>query len=168
MTNSDFPIKQSNTLGQFWLPGAEDKTVTGVLEVSGPEIRLEVSPGLTPMHTFEALGAGRWAVKTTEDPVDMVVLGSIPLRPGRVTIWDAYTTHRQAIGMPMPLGGEQPSAHELTATWCLVGDHLPDPYTRIYGVRPYVTNLAEWAWIPALATTFYPDNRLRLDWHLAA
>ncbi|GFG63971.1 hypothetical protein MKUB_14610 [Mycobacterium kubicae] len=37
MTDSDFPIKQSNSLGEFWLPGADGNTVTGVLQVDGPE-----------------------------------------------------------------------------------------------------------------------------------
>jgi hypothetical protein len=166
MANGDFPTKEHSTLGQFWLPDAPDKAVTGMLEVEGPEIRLEVSPGLIPMHSFEALGPGRWAVGSTDDPVDMVVLGSIPVRPQLVTVWDAYTVRRRAIGLPMPLGSEGPSAHELAATWLLVGDHLPDPNTPMFGVRPDVTNLSEWAWIPALATTFYPDDRLRLDWHL--
>ncbi|MCW2519107.1 MAG: hypothetical protein JWR46_1726 [Mycobacterium sp.] len=48
----------------------------------------------------------------------------------------------------------------------VVGDHLSDPNTLLYGVRPDVTNLAEWARIPALSTTVYPHDRLKLDWHM--
>jgi hypothetical protein len=51
-------------------------------------------------------------------------------------------------------------------TWCLVGDHLENPECQRFGVRPDVTNLAEWAWQPTVEQTIYPDNRLRQDWHL--
>jgi hypothetical protein len=167
MPNSDFPTKQSSTLGQFWLPGAEARQVTGSLVIDRSEVRLEVSPGLTPFQTFEPLAGGTWAVKTTEDPTDMVVLGTIPMRPRRVTLWDAYTTHRHAVGLPSPLSSDtQPAVHGLRATWCLVGDHLADPDTQILGIRPDVTNLTEWAWLPAFTQTIYPDDRLKHDWHL--
>jgi len=56
--------------------------------------------------------------------------------------------------------------HGLAATWCVVGDHLPNPRTLLQGVRPDVTNLAEWAAIPALSTTIYLDDPLKLDWHM--
>jgi len=39
---------------------------------------------------------GRWAVISTDDPANMVVLGNIPLRPPRVTLWDAY--EHQGVG----------------------------------------------------------------------
>jgi hypothetical protein len=166
MTTGDFPLKRSRTLAQFWMPSAANHPVTGTLEVEGSEIRLEVSPGLTPMHSFESVGPGNWSVRAMDDPTDMVVLGSIPLRPQLVTVWDAYTTSRHAMGLPTPLGDEGPNAHEMMATWLIVGAHHPDPNTRLYAVRPDVTNLSEWAWMPALATTIYPDDRLKLDWHL--
>jgi hypothetical protein len=167
MPNSDFPVKQSSTLGQFWLPGQETTQVTGVLTVDGSEVCLEVSPGLTPFHTFSRLDASRWPMETTQDATDMVVLGSIPTSPSFVTVWDAITTQRRTVGMPSPLDPQsQPAAQTLSATWCVVGDHLPEPNTKLFGVRPDVTNLAEWAWIPAASQTFYPDDRLRYDWHI--
>lgn len=166
VTDHGFPLKDSSILGQFWLPEEQEKAVTGVLEVDGSAIRLQVSPGLTPMHTFDAIGPGNWAIRSTADPEDMAILGSIPERPQRVTLWDAHTIRRRALGMPSPSEHEGPSAHGLEATWLVVGDHIPDHRTKIFGVRPDVTNLAEWAWIPALATSFYPRNRLKLDWHL--
>ncbi|WP_233424816.1 HEPN domain-containing protein [Mycolicibacter heraklionensis] len=167
MSNNDFPSKEGSTLGQFWLPGAESRKVTGTIEVDGPRVRLEVSPGLTPFHTFEPLSSGRWAVKSTEDPPDMVVLGEIPVRPRLVTLWDAYTSHRHAVGLPSPFDTDSmPTVHEMKATWCLVGGHLADPESRLFGVRPDVTNLAEWAWQPTVTQTIYLNNRLRQDWHL--
>lgn len=166
MTDSDFPLKESSILGQFWLPETPDKAVTGMLEVDGSAIRLQVSPGLTPMHSFDAISPGNWAVRATEDSDNLAILGSIPVRPQRVTLWDAHTTRRRAIGLPSPFDQEGPSAHGLEATWLLVGDHIPDHTAPILGVRPDVTNLSEWAWIPGLATTIYPHDRLKLDWHL--
>ena len=166
-SSSDFPGKSNSTLGQFWLPGSEAKHVTGTVDVDGTKVRLRVSPGLTPFHTFEPLSSGHWAVKTAEDPANMVVLGEIPLLPRRVTLLDAYTTSRNTVGLPSPFDSDStPSVQEMEATWCLVGDHLPDPECRLFGVRPEVTNLAEWAWQPTITQTIYPDNRLKQDWHL--
>jgi hypothetical protein len=54
----------------------------------------------------------------------------------------------------------------MMASWLIAGAHFPDPNTSLFAIRPDVTNLAEWACIPALATTFYPNDRLKLDWHL--
>ena len=130
MTTGDFPLKRSRTLGQFWMPSAANHPVTGTLEVEGSEIRLEVTPGLTPMHSFESVGPGNWSVRAMDDPTDMVVLGSIPLRPQLVTVWDAYTTSRRAMGLPTPLGDEGPNAHGMMATWLIVGAHYPDPDRR--------------------------------------
>ena len=53
MASSDFPSKSNRTLGQFWLPGSEAKQKTGTVEISGSNVRLEISPGLTPFHTFD-------------------------------------------------------------------------------------------------------------------
>ncbi|WP_245906418.1 ApeA N-terminal domain 1-containing protein [Mycolicibacterium palauense] len=160
-----FPVEPNTTLGQFWLPGAEDRAVTGLLQVDDADVRVEVSPGLTPMFAFEITGPGRGTQKLAEDPLDMVVLGSIPVQPNRVSIWDAFTTNQRTL-LNSPFTADQPSVQELRATWCLLGEHLPDPETRFCAIRLDVTNLSEWAWIPALATTIYPDNRLKLDWHL--
>jgi ApeA N-terminal domain 1 len=65
-------------------------------------------------------------------------------------------------GQPDALG----SAQRLAATWCLVGDHLPNPDTKFFGVRADVTNLAEWASMPVISTTFYPDNQYKRSWHV--
>lgn len=165
--SNDFPSKEGRTLGRFWLPGAESRKVTGTVEVDGSTVRLEVTPGLTPFHTFEPLSSGGWAIRSTEDPADMVVLGEIPVRPRLVTLWDAYTSHRHAVGLPSPFDTDSmPAVQEMKATWCLVGAHLADPECRFFGVRPDVTNLAEWAWQPTVKQTIYLDNRLRQDWHL--
>ena len=167
MPSSDFPLKQSRTLGQFWLPGHEDKQVTGNLEVVGSDVRLDVSPGLTPFHTFTPIEGGGWGIGTTPDPPDMVILGSIPLSPRLVSVWDAITTSRSGVGLPNPLEGDLPSSIQgVKGTWCLVGANLEDPDTAFYGIRPDVTNLSQWAWIPASTHTFYPDDRLRYDWHV--
>jgi len=77
----DFPLERNTTLGQFWLPGAEEKVVTGLLRIVESDIHIEVSPGLVPMHTFEQMGPGQWSMSTTDDPPDMVALGSIPSVP---------------------------------------------------------------------------------------
>lgn len=166
MSDHDFPLKNNSTLGQFWLPEQPESAVTGTLEVDGSAIRLQVSPGLTPMHSYDPIGPGNWAIRATDDPDDMAILGSIPERPQRVTLWDAHTIHRRALGWLSPIQDDGPSAHGLEATWLVVGDHIPDRRTALLGVRPDVTNLAEWAWMPALATSFYPGDRLKLDWHL--
>jgi len=136
-----------------------------MLEVDRTEVRLEVSPELTSRYLLEEMGPGRAAMKLRDDPDDMVILGSIPTSPRSITLWDTYTTHRRSVG---GLLGSQSgtSMHGLAATWCVVGDHLPDPRTSLQGIRPDVTNLAEWAAIPALATTIYLDDRLKLDWHM--
>lgn len=167
MVSNNFPVQTTSSLGQFWIPNCSDSPVTGTLEVDGTEVRLEVSPGLTPRFSIESTGSGRAVVKAHEDPDDMVVFGSIPLRPSKITLWDAYTTHRRSVGWPS-FGGRKtdPSMQRLAATWCVVGEHLPDPDVPLQGIRPDVTNLAEWAAIPSLSTTIYLDDRLKLDWHM--
>lgn len=159
MSTNDFPIGTNNTLGQFWLPGGEP--VTGLLAIDRSKVKLSVSPGLTPMHTYEPMDPGQWAMRSTEDPEDMVILGSIPVRPRWVTLWDAQTTRRRSVGW---FNESDPNLHELTATWCILGDQITEPYAR--GVRPDLTNLTEWAWMPTLSQTIYPENRFRHDWHL--
>lgn len=164
MASGDFPTKERQSIGQFWLPGSEAEPVTGVIEVTGSRVSLDVSPGLTPFHTFTPFGAG-FAVGTTEDPTNMVVLGTIPTTPRLVTLWDALTVHRHGVGMPLP-GQPDASLQSLSATWCLVGDHIPNRDTRFYGVRADITNLAEWASMSVISTTFYPDNQYKRSWHV--
>lgn len=167
MTNAEFPSKTAQSLGKFWLPDAEDSPVSGMLSVDGTDVHLEVSPEITPMFLIENTGPGRAAVKLSDEPDDMVVLGSIPMKPRKVTLWDAQTTHQTQLGGLFFAGKDAgPSRQGLKATWCVAGQHLPDPDTPLCGVRPDVTNLAEWARLPALATTVYPRDRLKLDWHM--
>ncbi|MBS1694251.1 MAG: hypothetical protein JST91_18715 [Actinobacteria bacterium] len=109
----DFPLERNTTLGQFWLPGAEEKVVTGLLRIVESDIHVEVSPGLVPMHTFEQMGPGQWSIRATDDPPDMVVLGSIPVSPGRVTIWDVAAATTQA-NMGVPASARFP----LGPSWC--------------------------------------------------
>ncbi|WP_162562728.1 ApeA N-terminal domain 1-containing protein [Mycolicibacterium conceptionense] len=163
MSSNDFPVQTTSSLGQFWLPNLGDLRVTGMLEVDGTEVRLDVSPELTPRFSIEATGSSGSTMKMRDDPDDMVVLGSIPLRPSKITLWDSYTTRRRSfLGRP----NTGPSMQRLAATWCIVGEHLPDPDLPLQGIRPDVTNLAEWAAIPALSTTVHLDDRLKLDWHM--
>lgn len=167
MTGRDFPAQATSSLGQFWLPDSSDSRVTGRLELDGTGVRLEVSPELTPQFAIAETGSGTATVSVRDDPDDMVILGSIPLRPRKITLWDAYTTHRRSVGWPSPAGRSTgPSMQGLAARWCVVGEHLPDPDVPLQGVRPDVTNLAEWAAIPSLSTTVYPNERLKLDWHM--
>lgn len=168
MSRAEFPGTTPQSLGQFWLPHSETHRVSGMLSIDGTELRLQVSPELTPMFAVENTAAGGNAtVSLADDSDEMVILGSLPVRPRKVTLWDASTVARNQVGgffFPGQHGGA--SRQELEATWCVVGQHLPDPHTPLYGVRPDVTNLAEWARIPALSTTFYPRDHLKLDWHL--
>jgi hypothetical protein len=138
-----------------------------MLSIGGTDVRLQVSPELTPMFAVEDTGPGSAVVKTVDEPDDMVILGSLPVTPFKVTLWDASTTaHNQFGGLFFHGRHPGPSRQELRATWCVAGEHLPNPTTRLYGVRPDITNLAEWARIPALSTTFYPHDHLKLDWHM--
>jgi hypothetical protein len=168
MPRNEFPGKTTQSLGQFWLPHPESHRVSGMLSIDGTDVRLQVSPELTPMFVVEdTAAAGNAAVKIADDSDQMVILGSLPVKPLKVTLWDAFTTARNQIGgLFFPGQRAGASRQELEATWCVVGEHFPDPNTRFYGVRPDVTNFAEWARIPALSTTFYPHDRLKLDWHL--
>lgn len=167
MASNYFPAQTASSLGQFWLPKHGDSRVTGTLAVNGAKVRLEVSPELTPRFSIETTGPGIAAVKMRDDPDDMVVFGAIPIRPSKITLWEAYTTHRRSVGWPS--FGEcktDPSMQGLAATWCVVGEHLPNPDVPLQGIRPDVTNLAEWAAIPSLSTTIYLDDRLKRDWHM--
>jgi len=67
MQNGSFPSEQRRSIGQFWLPEAESHVVTGVIDLEGTNVSLEVSPGLTPFHTFESIGNGKFALSVTED-----------------------------------------------------------------------------------------------------
>lgn len=166
MARAEFPGESSQTLGQFWLPTNDAHQVPGLLSIEGADIRLDLSPELTPMFEVQYISPGRGSVRTVDEPDDIVVLGSIPARPLKVTLWDATTTSHNQVG-GFFLMGRQPGAsrQSMKATWCVAGEHL-DPRTPLHGARPDVTNLAEWARIPALSTTVYPDDRLKLDWHL--
>ncbi|MGB3485954.1 MAG: hypothetical protein WBB07_27505 [Mycobacterium sp.] len=167
MRTGDFPSTTSQTLGQFWVPSSEDSTVPGILEIDGPDVQLQVSPELTPMFTIEKTGPGSSTVKIVDEPDDMAILGSIPLRPLKVTLWDAYTAAHNQIGGPfLAQRGRGTSRQTLRATWCVVGNHLPDPNTPLYGARPEVTNLTEWAQISPLSITVHPGDNLKLDWHM--
>lgn len=167
MASNDFPTNSPRTLGQFWIPDQSDSPVTGVLEVDRTAVRLEVSPELTHRFLIEEMEPGRAVVKLRDDPDDLVILGSIPTSPRRVTLWDTYTTHRRSVG-GLFFGESQSdtSMQGLAATWCVVGDHLPNSRTLLQGIRPDVSNLAEWAAIPALSTTIFRDDRLKRDWHM--
>ncbi|MEC4765142.1 HEPN domain-containing protein [Mycobacterium sherrisii] len=167
MARAKFPNQTPRSLGEFWLPSTEDRRVPGMLSVDGCDVRLQVSPELTPMFVLEDTGPRSAVVKTVDEPDGMVILGSMPLEPLKVTLWDAYTTsHHQIGGFFFSGRVPTPSRQEMGATWCVVGEHLPDPNTLLFGVRPDVTNLAEWARIPALSTTVYPHDHLKLDWHM--
>lgn len=167
MARADFPSKSAESLGKFWLPGSDSSAVPGMLSIDGANVRLQVSPQLTSMWAIRKTGPGTSVAKLADEPDDMVILGSIPIAPRKVTLWDAYTTSHNQLG-GLFFGGLDtgPSRQEFNATWCVVGEHFPDPKTPFLGVRPDVTNLAEWARIPALSTTFYPHDLLKLDWHL--
>ena len=165
MPRGEFPKSVSRCLGQFWLPESPDTQITGALEIEGTRVRLEVSPGLTPFHTYEPLGKGTFAVKSTPETGDMVVLGSLAATPGQVSLWRAVTKNRTAIGLPIP-GHDRPSSQTLEALWCIVGANVADPDTKWFGVRPDVTNLSEWASLSSLTQTFYTGRGRRLRWDL--
>lgn len=167
MARAEFPEKSSQTLGEFWLPTNAEHRVAGILTVDGTNVRLDMNPELTPMFEIQNTSPGRGTVKTVDEPDDIVVLGSIPAQPLKVTLWDASTSYQNQVGGFFAIG-RHPSASRqgMNATWCIAGEHLPDPRTPLHGARPDVTNLAEWARIPAISTTFHPDDRLKLDWHL--
>ncbi|YCU57211.1 hypothetical protein ACRYGV_21465 [Mycobacteroides abscessus] len=126
MTNAEFPCKTAQSLGIFWLPDAEESPVPGMISVDGTNVHLEVSPEITPMFSIENTGPGRAAVKLSDEPDDMVVLGSIPMKPRKVTLWDAQTTHQTQLGGLFFAGKDAgPSRQGLKATWCVAGQHLP-------------------------------------------
>lgn len=138
-----------------------------MLSIDGSRVRLQVSPELTPMFQAKHTQAGHGDITAAEDADDMVILGSIPVRPNKVTLWGGYTSSRSHTGgMFFPGESSSLSRQDIEATWCVVGGHFPNPKTAFHGIRPDVTNLAEWARIPAISTTFYPRDRLKLDWHL--
>ncbi len=167
MARADFPGKTPQSLGQFWQPSGETNRVSGMLNIDGSHVGLQVSPELTPMFQKRITQYGHGVVASAEDPDDMVILGSMPTRPSKVTLWGAYTASRSQVGGMFLRGASKGlSRQEIDATWCVVGGHFPDPSTPFCGIRPDVTNLAEWARIPAISTTVYPHDRLKLDWHL--
>jgi hypothetical protein len=100
----EFPTSVSKCLGQFWLPDLSEPQITGVLEVDDTRVRLEVSPELTPWHTYEPLGNGTFAIRSTPETGDMVVLGLLATSPGQVSLWKVATRSRNAIGLPIPGG----------------------------------------------------------------
>lgn len=49
MARAEFPDKTPQSLGQFWLASAENHPSPGMLTIDGSDVRLQVSPELTPM-----------------------------------------------------------------------------------------------------------------------
>ena len=80
------------------------------------------------------------------------------------TIW---ATHRiKLVACSSTSGIRVPPARSSEPRGVSSANMYPIPILRLYGVRPDVTNLAEWDRIPGLSTTVYLHDRLKLDWHL--
>lgn len=93
MATRKFPSSSPRCLGQFWLPGSgEAAQATGSVEVPGTKVELEVSPELTPWHTYTRLASGTVAMESTPDPLDMVILGLLAASPGPISLWGGHTS----------------------------------------------------------------------------
>ena len=92
MSGPTFPTTVSKCLGQFWLPGSRNRQITGSREMQGNCVGLGVSPERTPWHTWEPLANDTFAVRTTPEAGNLVVLGSVTARPGPVSLWRPSTT----------------------------------------------------------------------------
>lgn len=131
-----FPTDKPSALGQFAIPGQEDEPRTGLLEVDGSRVKVEFVPALTT-RSFASLGT---APNHHADYVP-VATGDISLPPYAVTLWDLATVRRSGVG----IGPQSRSTSQsLRATWCIVGEHLPDPQTRFVGFRTHFNRLTEW------------------------
>lgn len=148
-----FPLDPTSCLGQFWQPQDPVDQRTGVVRVEGTQVELEVSPALTPSYVFTPLGGGTTAISHADDPPDMVVLGSVSESPSLLSLWGVRTRRRHSIGLPFP-GQQQPESHLLTAEWCILKSHLPDPAMRFHGIRADFGNLTQWARLPGITWNY--------------
>jgi hypothetical protein len=169
LPQGEFPASKPRSLGQFWLPGSPDTRISGVLEVDGTSVRLEVSPELTPWYVRTPQAGGGHAISRAPETGELVILGSLTARPTEVSVWRAVTVSRNAVGLPVA-GMGRPSTQGLDALWCIVGGQFADPGSKWFGVRPDVTNLSEWAWLPSVKQSIFLgpglDRRLRWDLEL--
>ncbi|ORJ61228.1 hypothetical protein B5M45_13060 [Mycobacterium simiae] len=116
------------------------------------------------MRTPQA--GGGYAISRAPETGEVVILGSLTARPTEVSVWRAVTTGRNAVGFPMASAG-RPSTQVLDGLWCVAGGHFADSASKWFGVRPDVTNLSEWAWLPSIKESIFLgpglDRRLRWD-----
>lgn len=162
-----FPDTDRESLGQFdlFIPGSTDPgpTRTGLLRYREEEIKLEVSPSFTPAIQWEQHGDNTWTGKSTDsEPHDVVVLGSLSVNPGEVSLWGVNTVRRHSLGIEDPFH-ESPSSQEMRADWCLVGAHLADPQTPFQEIRLDITNFHTWA---GLHSIFHrvPGDKSEFEW----
>ena len=141
-----FPADMAQAVGRFWLPGAETPTRSdGFCKIDSNGISIEVADPLTPGYDNVPVGDGV-GVRQKPDPDELVVYGSIPFTPRKLTFFGARTTTRQSVGLQFGgLQDEEPQLHRLLADWCIVGAHVPSPSTTFEAFRIRLSHLELWA-----------------------
>lgn len=157
---SDYTEVSMKTIGDFWLPapGEEPEARGGFLTLDDEVVEVVVSQSLTPMHIRESIGENAWSMKANTNNFDLTIIGKVPTRPVRVTLWGANSIKQNEVGLPLPGLPDSAGSQTFRATTALIGSHIEDrdhPFTRI---SADITNLAEWAHLPSVSMQWAEEN----------
>ena len=146
MAVARFPEDVTQSVGRFWVSGGDTPRMSsGLCRVEPTGIEVEVTAPLTTwMETEHAVDGV--TLRRAPEPDDLVIHGSLPFPPQKVTLFDARTVTRRAMTLPFgDVQDEEPQLHHLRADWCIAGAHIASPSTTFSAVRVRFTHLELWA-----------------------
>lgn len=148
MANPRFPDDVTQSVGRFWVAGEErGRTSSGLCRVDSTGIDIEVAEPLTTWMESEHVATGV-TIRRAPEADDLVIHGSLPIVPQKVTLLNARTVTRRAMALPFG-DAEDPEddaqLHHLRADWCIAGAHVPSPSTTLHAVRVRLSHLELWA-----------------------
>jgi hypothetical protein len=118
---------------------------SGLCRVEPTGIEVEVTDPLTTWMEAEHAVEGV-TIRRAPEPDDLVVHGSLPFTPQKVTFFDARTVTRRAMALPFgDVQDDDPQLHHLRADWCIAGAHVPSPSTTFDAIRVRFAHLELWA-----------------------
>lgn len=160
-----FPGDMDQTVGRFWVPGPEPTRSDGFCKIDSGEISIEVADPLTPWHDTVPAANGV-KIRQAPEPDDLVVHGTIPYAPRKVTFFGAWTAMRHATSLRLgDAQDEEPQLHRLLADWCIAGAHVPSPETTFEAFRVRLTHLELWAGLNGMELRIKREKPVEVEMH---
>ena len=143
MAVARFPTDPSTSVGRFWVAGTDRSDGSdGVCRVEGKVIEIEVARPLTNWMETVSRGVIAMTTRPAQEVDNLVIQGSLPVQPARVTFVGAKTAGRRRVDAP---GAGDTEAHRLRAEWCIAGAHIDSADHRFNGFRIRLNHLELWA-----------------------